>query len=317
MSLSAFESVHRGLVNTRANWELILFQWLQAMLAGALVIAGLLPPIAALGFGHLLRLETLDSDWPTLLSGASSMLERGIDSWLLLLVSLVVASAIWLVAMMVYCFFQGGIYGVLSAGDRQAPGGPPGDFRWFRTFNWRDLRGWGRYFMWRFFWLFHVLVLVSIAWLLIPGALIASSVWSGELWGAGAGLAVGCAGAIPVLFSLVVLALWANLAQATLVGQDSGVLQAARTGLKLLGRRLGTVVFVFVVVVVASIIVSLTISVLATIVGLLLDRSQLLRLTIEVLVWMLQWGLSSAFGIGVAAALIGLVRSELAGAPAS
>lgn len=317
MSLSAFDSVHRGLVNTRANWELILFQWLQAMLAGVLVLVGLLPPLAVLGFGQLLRLETLASDWPSLLAGASSVLQRGIDSWLLLLVSLVVTTAIWLVAMMVYCFFQGGIYGVLRAGDRQAPGGAPGDSRWFRTFNWRDLRGWGRYFMWRFFWLFHLLVLVSFAWLLIPVALVASSIWSGEQWGGTAGLAVGCAGAIPVLFSLLVLALWTGLAQATLVGQDGGVWQAARTGLRLLGGRLGTVVFIFIVVLVASIVASLTVSILSAIVGLLLDRWQLLRLTVEVLVWMLQWGVSSAFGLGLAATLIGLVRSELAGAQAS
>ena len=40
-----------------------------------------------------------------------------------------------MMAMLVHCYFQGGIYGVLMAGDRQAPAGKPRGSLWFRTFQ--------------------------------------------------------------------------------------------------------------------------------------------------------------------------------------
>ena len=316
MTLSAFDSVHRGFVNTRANWELIFFQWLQGLLVLILSVAGLLPPLAVLGFARPSVLGSAVSDWPSLLENVTGLMERGRDSWLLLLVSLVVSSAIWLIAMMVYCYFQGGIYGVLTAGDRQAPSGAPKGSQWFRTFSSRDLRGWGGHFMWRFFWLFNFVILMSMLWLLLPIVLVLISVWGGETWGGGAGFAIGCAGAIPITFCLLVFALWTNLAQATLVGQDAGVLQAARGGLKVLGRRLGAVLFIFIVVILGSVFVSLGFSVLSAVLRLMLGKWDFVRLAGDITIWMIQWAFSSAFGIGLAAALIGLVRSETSGAPA-
>lgn len=313
MSLSAFDSVHRGFVNTRANWELIFFQWLQALLAGILIVVGLLPPLAAMGFARPTGMSSWPADWPSVLGGFSSVLQRGVDSWLLLAVSLVVTTAIWLVATMVYCFFQGGIYGVLSAADRQAPSGAARNSQWFRTFSSRDFRGWGSHFMWRFFWLFNLIVLVSTIWLVLPLLLVLGSVWSGEMWGGGAGFALGCAGAIPVGFTLLTLAFWGSLAQATLVGQDTSVGEAARSGLRILGRRLGTVLFIFVVVVFGSIVASIVVSALSVLVTLVLSRWEVLKITADLLVWMIHWGISSAFGIALAAALIGLVRNESAG----
>ncbi len=316
MKLSAFDTVYRGFVNTRANWELIFFQWLQGLLVAIITVAGLLPPLAALGLARPSVLSAAVSDWPSLLGSLTGLVERGRDSWMLLLVSLLVSSAIWLIAMMVYCYFQGGIYGVLTAGDRQAPSGTPKGGQWFRTFSCRDLRGWGSHYTWRFFWLFNLLILVSVAWLLLPLLLVLLSVWGNETWGGGAGFAIGCAGAIPVVFSLLVFALWTSLAQASLAGQDAGVLQAMRVGLQVLGRRLGAVLFIFIVVILGSVFVSLGFSVSSAVLRLILGRWDFVRLVGEITIGMIQWAFSSALGVGLAAALIGLVRSETAGARA-
>jgi len=167
--------------------------------------------------------------------------------------------------------------------------------------------------MWRFFWLFNLIILVSTLWLVLPLLLVLGSVWGGEMWGGGAGFALGCAGAIPVGFTLLTLAFWGGLAQATLVGQDVSVGQAARSGLRVLGRRLGTVLFIFVVVVIGSIVASLAVSALSVLVTLAFSRWELLKITADLLIWMIQWGISSAFGIALAAALIGLVRNEAPG----
>jgi hypothetical protein len=316
MTLSAFDSVHRGFVNTRANWELIFFQWLQGLLVVILSVAGLLPPLAVLGFAQVPVLSSAVSDWSSLLESVTGLMERGPDSWLLLLVSLGVSTAIWLIAMMVYCYFQGGIYGVLTAGDRQAPRGAPKGSQWFRTFSCRDWRGWGGHFMWRFFWLFNLVVLVSMLWLLLPVVLVLISVWGGEAWGTGAGFAIGCAGAIPLTFSLLVFALWASLAQATLVGRDAGVLQATRGALQVLGRRLGAVLFIFIVVILGSVFVSLGFSLLSAVLTLTLSQLDFVLMVGKITIGMIQLAFSSAFGIGLAATLIGLVRSETSGARA-
>jgi hypothetical protein len=316
MALSAFASVHRGLVNTRANWELIFFQWLQVLLVTVLSVAGLLPPLMALGFSRPSDLVSTVSDWPAMLGGATELVDRGRDAWLLLLASLVVASAIWFVATMVYCYFQGGIYGILMSGDRQAPSGTPQGSQWFKTFSCRDLRGWGSHFMWRYFWLLNLVVAVSMAWLVLPIVLVLASFWGSEIWDGGAGFVIGCAGAIPVAFSLLILLIWAYLVQATLAAQDGGVWQATRSSLRILGRRLGAVLFIFFLVILGSGFVSFGIWVISTAGTLMLSRWEFVGLAWQLALTMIQWIFTTAVGIASAAALVGLVRSEISGEPA-
>ena len=316
MALSAIDSVHRGIVNTRANWELIFFQWLQVLLVTVLSVAGLLPPLVALGFARPSDLTSTISDLPAMLAGASELVDRGRDAWLHLLASLVVASAIWFVATMVYCYFQGGIYGILMSGDRQAPRGTPQGSQWFKTFSCRDLRGWGSHFMWRYFWLLNLVVAVSMAWLIVPLVLVLAAFWGGELWGGGAGFAIGCAGAIPVAFSLLILLIWAYVVQATLAAQDGGVWQAMKSSLQVLGRRLGALLFIFILVILGSGLVSFGIWVISTAGTLMMSRWVFVGLAWQLALTMIQWIFTTAVGIASAAALVGLVRSEMSREPA-
>ena len=49
MTLSATDTIHRGLVNLRANWELILVQFLQIFIGTILFLVGFLPTFGSAG----------------------------------------------------------------------------------------------------------------------------------------------------------------------------------------------------------------------------------------------------------------------------
>ena len=243
MTLTAVDSIHRGLVNLRANWELLCFQVLQVLIVSVLVVVGFLPPLAALGFTDLETFDPATQDWSSVVDSVAAWVARGREAWVLLVASLILTSAIWLMATLVYCYFQAGIFGVLVAGDRQAPPGRPRGRQWFRTFSaGSSFRGWAGRYLWRYFWLLNLFMLISTVWLVLPLLLLLLTVWGDSRWGTSAALGIGCGGAIPVVFSLIVLAFWSQLAQADLAREASGVWIATGRGLQILGRRLGAVI---------------------------------------------------------------------------
>ena len=50
MRLSAIDSLQHGLLNLRANWQLILLQVLQSLLVMVISLVGLVPIVMVLGF---------------------------------------------------------------------------------------------------------------------------------------------------------------------------------------------------------------------------------------------------------------------------
>ena len=312
MRLSAFDCVHRGLVNLRANWELVCIQWLQIVIATVLTIVGFLPPLAALGFSTAEAFDSTPSDWPALFSSAYGLVERAREGWVVLLVSLLVSSAIWMIAALVYCYFQGGIFGVLMAADRQAPLGAPKAWRWFRTFSSRDLRGWASRYLWRYFLLLNLFMLISTIWLFLPVLLILLVVWGNDLWGGTAAFGIGCGGVIPIAFSLLVVALWSNLAKAELARGESTVMAATRRSLNLLGRRLGAVLIMFCAVIVISVLIGLGFSMVSSIASLALRNSMALQIGGQAVLSLVELLITGALGLVWSAALIALIRSEAA-----
>lgn len=303
--------MHRGLVNLRANWELILVQFLQILIDTILVLAGLVPPLAVLGFANLELLDSSGEDWAALMDSAAGLVSRGREAWVLLLASVVLSAAIWLMAMLVHCYFQGGIYGVLMAGDRQAPAGKPrGGWTWFRTFSVGNLRGWGARYLWRYFWLLNLFLVITTVWLILPTVLVLSAMWGEARWGSTAALGIGCGGLLLLAFSLFVLAFWFSLAQADLAREESSVRQATRQGLLVLSRRLGAVILLAI----AGAIVSLTISMAvfaATFLGQLgLGSGFAAHLVWQLTLNLVQWVFSCVIGVAFVAMLIALVRSE-------
>jgi len=310
MTLSAVDTIRRGLVNLRANWELIFVQFLQILIGAILVLVGFLPPLAVLGFASLDVLESTPEDWTALMDSAAGLVTRGREAWVLLLASIVLSSAIWMMAMLVHCYFQGGIYGVLMAGDRQAPAGKPRGSLWFRTFSVRDLRGWGARYLWRFFWLLNLFLAILTVWLVVPVMLVLLAMWAEAQWGPTASVGVGCGGLLLLVFSAFVLGFWFSLAQADLARQESSVLQATRQGLLVLSRRLGAVILVAV----AGTILSLTVGVVFFVVSFLgqlgLGSSFAVQIGWQLVLNLVQWFISCVVGVAFIAVLIALVRSE-------
>ena len=311
MTLSATDTIHRGLVNLRANWELILVQFLQILIGTVLFLVGFLPPLAVLGFSQLDFVDSSVADWAAVMDSAAGLVTRGREAWLLLRASIILSSVIWLMAILVHCYFQGGIYGVLMAGDRQAPPGKPKSRPLFRTFSARNLRGWAARYLWRYFWLLNLFMVIGSVWLVLPFVLFMLSVWGESRWGAGAALGIGCGGAIPVFFSLFVMVFWASLSQADLAREESSVMRATRQGLRVLGRRLGTVM----ILAVAGVIVWMTFAIAITIFTTLVDFSSgagtVLHLGWQLALTSAQWVFGSVIGMAYTSILVALVRCEM------
>jgi len=315
MALSAVSCIQRGVTNLRANWELVLISWLQGFLTAFLALVGFAAPLGAMGFASFDWASASQVEWGEFLSQAAQLMNRGADSLLLLGVSLLVSCAIWLAAFLVYCFFQGGILGVLMSGDRQAPEGRLRGRQWFRTFSGQNLRGWGGRYLWRYFWLLNLMAAIGMLWVVMVVMVIGLTVLGGERWGATAAFGIGCGSSIPLAFGLILLLLWTNLAQIDLAREDSSVGKALRRSLNLVGRRLGAVTLVFLVALVLTIVLGGGISILSLVAGLLLPATgfggwagtvvQLGFSGIEMIA-------GSVVAVGFFASLVSLVRSEAA-----
>ncbi|MFP5286295.1 MAG: hypothetical protein ACLGI9_11210 [Thermoanaerobaculia bacterium] len=305
MRLSAVDCLRRGWGSLMANWELVVLQWLQNILVTVLFLLGFLVPLLMLGLGT----DLFTASGPSLEELAVELFNLTPT----LLLALLAALAIWTVAFLVHCYFQAGTYGILVTADRQALPGPPRDRRLFRTFSLRDFLGWGGRYVWRFFWfinLFCVLVslvfLVAVLWLVFIAQ-------GGQRWGEPAAMGIGCGGALPLGFLILVLGLWFGVAQADLAREESGVGAASRVGLSVLGRRLGAVALLFLLVLMASVALAIAFLPLSIGVDLVLPDAPVARAVVHVLLFLLQGLPSALLMLALAAALVALVRSELQG----
>ncbi len=314
MGLAAIDCIQRGCTSLRANWELVLVQLLQSLLVTALVVVGLLPPLAVLGLSAGDAWRQLQSGDPTAAQGVAEALLAAVGaSGPALLAAGAATMLVWLLAFLVACYLQGGIYGVLATADRQAPLGELRRPAWFRTFSWRDVQGWGRRNLWRFFLLWNLVLAVAGFWLLASAAWLVAAALGGERWGAGAAAGIGCGGALPLLFGWVTTALWASLSLAALADGGLGVLAAARRGAAVLGRRLGGVLLVFLLFVVVAFALTLVFAPLSVAFDLVLREQLMANLAASAVLGLAQSLLSALVGIALVASLIALVRSE--GAP--
>jgi hypothetical protein len=311
MRLTAIDCVHRGVLSLRANWQLILVQWLQTLVLVVLTVAGFLPPIVVLGLQKLLPFEGTPEDWSGLFNDILSRVPQDFGGCLPLVLSLVAASLIWLLAFLVYCYFQGGIYGTLAAADRQAAPGHPRGWQWFQTFNFKDFRGWGSRYTWRYFWLVNLIVLVMIIWATLSLGLVGLAFFAAQKWGAMAAFGIGCGGFIPWFFGSLVLVLWSNLAMADLALEDSGVWLAARRSLHTLGRRFWAVLLMLILIVIAGLIGSVVFVPVSIGLDLVLKDQFIVWVIGRAFLTFLQWAWSGAVTVGFAATMVSLVRSEV------
>ncbi len=318
MRLSAFDCLRRGLSNLRANWELVLLRFFGIFGIGLVALVGLLPPLLVLGAGllrenfrSLLTTQPDPQAWTRLGTQLGERIPAVIPAFLLALVGTL---AIWLFACVAYCYLEAGIFGVLTAAERQAL--PGADRReWFRTFSMSHFLGWGGRYMWRFFafaglwgavWIGVLLAFVLWGFLLVAG---------GQRWGQAGALGIGCGGSLPLVFLVFVVAFWGTLAKADLAREASSVWSAAASGLRILGRRFGAVLLFFALFLVCTVILAVIGLTLSLIVTLALSRAPLGGFGIRFCLSLLQSLAGSALALSLAAALVALVQAEVPRAP--
>lgn len=303
MRLSAADCLRRGWTNLSANWELVMIQWLESFLVMALTALGLVLALLILG------MNALDAGrWTS--REVEEALRRLADSSPALLMALTALLAIWLLTLLVHCYVQAATYGILTAADRQALPGARRPRLLFRTFSRRDFLGWGSLYMWRFFGmlvLFWGLMLpmaaVVLLWLVVLGA-------GGGRWGAPAALGIGCGGALPLGFLLLTFGLWFQVAQAGLAGEGTGVRSAARQGLTVLGRRLGTVTALVFLFFAAALALAAVFTPVSLVTDSLLAAAPRVRTLVQVLLVLLQALPNTLLAMALAGSLVALVRAE-------
>ena len=312
MGLAAIDSVRRGMRNARANRELIVVRWLASLVLVGLLIAGLVPLFLVLGFTAA-DLPSRPEGWEEMGSEIANRLSEATGG---ILAAGLAGACIWTFAFVAFCFVQAGTYGVLFAGDRQAPAGLPPERSWFRTYSRDDFSGWGGRLMWRFFWFTNfylcLLLIPALAFVL----LVAGTAWASGQWGVPAAIGLGCGGALPLVFLLVSLGLWFSLAQADLPREGAGILSSSRRGLRVLSRRLGGVLLIVLLTVMASAALAIVIAPFSILVDVTLRGSLALHLAARALLFVGQSLASSALSVVLAASLIALVRSQSEGAAA-
>jgi hypothetical protein len=303
MRLSAADCLRRGWTNLAANWELVLLQCLQSLLIVALLCLAVALPVATLGADALRSGRSA----ARVLAVVTARLDRLSPAVLLAGVAML---AVGLLAVLVHSWFQAGAYGVLASAERQALPGRRRP-RWlFRTFSLRDFSGWGALYLGRFF------RLLVFFWVLALPLGVAVLVWlvslgvGGEVWGKTAVVGIASGGLLPLGFLFLITGLWCHVAQADLARGDSGALAAARRCLKVLGRRLGAVTVLVVLLVGAGFALALLFVPVFAVPGLLLTGAPRLRDLVLILLFLLQGIPSALLTLILASSLVALVRSE-------
>jgi hypothetical protein len=303
-------SLQRGILNLRANRELILLLWLGRGLVVLLTLASLVP------FYLVLNVD-LPDDWSTgeeYLVWVSRTIERLAEQiwtapfWM----AVVASSAVLTVVLFVAAFFQAGAFGVLASGELA---GTPGStvVAGFRSYSWSGFQAAAGARLWRYFWLLNLILCLWLVWALLGAlAAVATGVaFAGA--GLGGGLALGCLSVLPLSLAVVLLTFWGWLAQAQLGLSDCGVWAALGSGLRIVLRRFGSMLVLFVFL--TALMVG------AGVVFLLLTVSLEAGLaafeTVRVVSWWglqtLQWVVGTVIHLTFAAALVAVVRQEWSG----
>lgn len=310
--ITAFEAIGRGLANLRANWQLVLMYFAQTVAVTVVFLLGFLVPFAAVGLERWRDLE----GWEPSSGGQAwaDVVALLADLGAPFVLGLVGAAVVWFLALVLLSWFQGGYYGVMAAGDRQAIPGRVADWRAFRTFSLANYSGWGARYLWRYFWFWNLFGVLVLAWILLAVGVAFGAIWGADRYGEAAAVGIGCGGALPVVFLIFVLSLWAGLAAAHLGQEGSRVGLAAREGLRVLGGRIGAVLLIFllyfVVAFTLSVVLSMVLLPLTLGATFLMDEHFALYVVVQAVSYLVQLTLTSVLATALAAVFVALVRSE-------
>lgn len=304
MSLSATDSIQHGLLNLRANWQLVVVQFLQTLAVTLVAILGLVPVVLALGFAFLRGVMANFAS-----SGGTELLERGLEAGVPLIVAFLAATLIWTIAFVVYCYFQGGILGILAAGERRAQSE---GVRWqsYRAFSVRSLFAFAEGLTWPIFWLVNLFVVIGLAAVAGFGFIIVGLfVLLGE--GSKAVLiGLGCSVFLLLALFMMLLSVWMQLALAELATGTRGVLAATKAALAIAGRRLPGVALLFLLLFVASIVLAIVLMPVSMVLEIALRDRAGAYFTGQAFVTLVQWLVSGVLTVAWAATFVALVNGE-------
>lgn len=254
--------IARATSSTVANWELAVVFALAGALAGAVFVAGIVPPLLVAGIDPAALLS-----WPPG-SGDVPVPAPAFPADPLSFAAALLASAlIWLAGLSILAFAFAGAYGVLWAADRQSPPGAPRATAWFRTFSLAHLAGWGGRRLGCYLRLLLLQILVSAACVVAVAALVLLATGGALRWGETAAVGIGCGGLLPLLFVAFVILLWVQFAFAAAARDRGGALAAARDGLAALGSRLGAATIGYLLWVIAAVTLQVGFFFLALVAG--------------------------------------------------
>jgi len=302
--LSAIDALVRGFANLRANRELVLAQIASVLVVALATVASLVP----LGFALGIEMRGIEDDpLSTLARFLDPALWLSSSVLLALLLGMVIATA----AIAVYSWFQAGIYGVLVSGDRQAGRGEGRPSTLFRTFSWGDFTGWAGRGLYRFFAWYQLYLLAATLLLGLLGLLAIAALRVGIARGAGAGVAVGCGGLLPLVALMLLCSLWFAAAKADLAREDSGAVASWRRGARVVGSRIGASLLLLLLFVVASSAAGMLMFPLQMVSEVGLKSHLGAYVATQLLVTAIQWIVGSVLGLVYGATFVALVRDEL------
>lgn len=305
-----------GATRLWAHRPLVLWLWLETALLALMTVGGLMLPLAVAGveIGPWLSGEALGEPGKLLAAyqvWVERLTEQGwgdlVPDSPAMISALVGMVLLWTLALFVWCFFQGGLYGVLTRSELGGRGRRSPVDRGSRTADVSFLDC-GRRYLWRFFGLLHLyllyLILIQGVWVLV----VALAVRSWMAWGEAALLAVGCGGTVPLVLLTTAVTLWFLLARADLAHPASGVRRARLRGWEILKRRPGASLVLGAFFLVLTILASGLLAPFGFAVRNLLDVGSaawfLARGGLEALQWLL-WGALATY---VAATLVVFVQ---------
>jgi len=306
MSLSAIDSIDRGVANLRANWELVLLQLGQVVVCVVLAVVGVIAVAFGVGASFLLQLGDL-SDWPAALERLRGLTVSGAVVAMTLGVLFILVTIVGLI----YSWFQAGILATLDRGERQAPPVPNLDWRLFRTFQGRSFVGWASEGAWRYLGFFSALFVLAM--ILIGGcglviALLAPV--AGDFGIEGVGVA-GCLTLLPLLGLCVLLNLFALIAMVLLARPDGGVWRAMRQALGVLRRRFGGLLLLVLLFVIAVVGVALVFAPLSQGMATAVATNGAAWFAVQFLLALAQWIIQGIVTIALLASTVAMVRGEM------
>jgi len=311
MRLTAIDSLQRGLTNLLANWQLVIMHFAQTLLVSLLLVAGVVPIVLVLGVGTFRAVlgTGFDGGGPPL-DALDDLMARMVESTGPLLLATLAALCVWTVALLVFAYFQAGIFGVLAEAERKSalPRAPRVAFR---SFSFALFRRSTDEFTWRFFWLVNLFMVIASIPMVVFGGVVMMAVGLATRESLGAAFATGCLGGAAVVLLAVASSLWWQLAMAAAASGPLGLWQAVGRGWSVLLRRMGAVL----VLVLLAIVVGITMAVVFVPLGLVIEvvvRDSLWGyVTAQVAMTFCQSLLSAVLSVAFAGALVALVRGEI------